>query len=531
MKQTARPASEEKRRWGDLLETALLIGIGKIPSDKGNVKSATVGQILLGPVVAVLTFLMTNGSSSGEPSLHALFVGGGPDLEDNGAAIESHLRFASQLLSTDANRLVHFTDGKPRSKTVSFTDSSKLSIGRRAMEVLLPNNDFGPESESRAPDLGVKVNGPARREDLRRSIGKVAASAKASPKPVLIYFAGHGSHNSRNEENNSFSLWNDEDLSVTHLAAEIARLPPEAPIALVMVQCYSGAFANLIFRHGDPSDGLIEHDLVGFFAASKDRMAAGCGSEIHEPDYQDFSSYFFGALAGKNRLGQPLSGADYDGNGMVTMHEAFCFALIHDGSSDTPTCTSDSFLRRYAPVQEPELFATPFARIEAAATPAQRAVLEALSEQLELTGEQRLSAAKDRLEFHEPIARSALIKRYYEDRLQLNDLRQRILATLFSRWPMLRWSSSPEYSEAADAAVAEMDAKPALCRELLEANQRYERADAAVENEQAFLLRFVAVCTHIIRRNYLQTNSDAPIKGRFNKLWEAEQRTLPLAAK
>lgn len=57
--------------------------------------------------------------------LHALLIGGGPDLANNGAEIESHLRFAARILPANAHRLVHFTNGKPRSRTVSFTDSAK----------------------------------------------------------------------------------------------------------------------------------------------------------------------------------------------------------------------------------------------------------------------------------------------------------------------------------------------------------------------------------------------------------------------
>ena len=349
----------------------------------------SIPQFLAGALAGALIFWAADSPHAAEPSLHTLFVGGGPDADDNGAEIESHLRFAAQLLPKNVNCFVHFTDGKSRGKTVSFTDSSKLSLGRRALHVLLPDDDFGPDTETRAPKLGVKIHGAAQHEPIRRSLGKLAADAAKSKAPVLLYFAGHGSRNSRNEENNYFNLWDDQSLYVSNLSAELARLPTTAPIVLVMVQCYSGAFANVIFRHGDPGNECAEHDIAGFFAAAKDRTAAGCGSEIHEPDYQDFSSYFFGALAGRSRLGQPMSGADYDSDGTVNLHEAFCFALIHDASGDTPTCTSDAFLRRFASVPDPELYSTPFAKILAAATPAQRAALEALSTRLELSGEER----------------------------------------------------------------------------------------------------------------------------------------------
>jgi hypothetical protein len=406
-------------------------------------------------VAAGITFWAANPQAAEVP-LHAILVGGGPDLENNGAEIESHLRFAAEILPRGAQRFIHFTDGKSRGKTVSFTDSAKLSPGRRALHTLLPNGGFGPEAEARKPEIGQKLEGAARRDAIRASIGKIPAKAGESATPVLLYFAGHGSENSWNAENNSYHLWDNEQLSVSHLASEISRLPVRAPIALIMVQCYSGAFANVLFRYGDPANDLIEHDLAGFFAASKDREAAGCGTEIHEPHYQDFSSYFFGALCGRSRLGQPVTGADYDGDGTVNMYEAFCFALIHDDSPDTPTCTSQAFLSRFVSLANPELYATPFAKIMAAANPAQQAALTALSEKLELTGEDRLITAFDRLNFRNPIARAALVSQRAAAQERLSKLQEQALAGLFQRHPALRWAGTDAYDAAAEKAEQEL---------------------------------------------------------------------------
>jgi hypothetical protein len=499
---------------------------GGVLSDEGAMKAALSAWSLLALGLAPLA----PQSVRAETPLHAVLIGGGPDLENNGAQIESHVRFVLTILPGAANRFVHFADGKARAKTVSFTDTAKLSLGRRAMHVLLPNDDFGAPAESRVPQLGVKSDGAALRPDLRRSFGQVAKAVTKSA-PVLLYFAGHGSANTSNEENNSYNLWNGADLRVSHLASEIERLPVKAPIALVMVQCYSGAFANVIFRQGDPANDLDDHDIAGFFAATKDRMAAGCGSEIHEPDYQDFSSYFFGALCGRSRLGEPITVADYDQDGSVNMHEAFCFALIHDPSSDTPTCTSDAFLRRFSSVPDAELYATPFEQIRQAATLAQRAALDALSEKLELTGEERLIAAFDRLTFRDPVARTALLQRALQDGLQLNELRQKTLASLFAKWPVLRWSDADAYGEASDEAIRELDGTPALCQEILATSKASAEANAAMENEDAFLLRFTGLCTSIIRGEHLRMTGPEPVKERFEKLCRSEQRTLPLRAR
>ena len=62
-----------------------------------------------------------------------------------------------------------------------------------------------------------------------------------------------------------------------------------------MVQCYSGAFGNLLFQGGDPAAEAVDHDIAGFFATVKEKMAAGCTPAVDERDYKDFSSYFFAA--------------------------------------------------------------------------------------------------------------------------------------------------------------------------------------------------------------------------------------------
>ena len=75
------------------------------------------------------------------------------------------------------------------------------------------------------------------------------------------------------------------------------------------------------------------------------------------------------------------------------MNEAFAYALIHDVSIDTPTCTSDVFLRRFVKVPDGVVFATPYSDVLPWAAPAQRAALEALSAALNYTDEGRLATA------------------------------------------------------------------------------------------------------------------------------------------
>jgi hypothetical protein len=248
----------------------------------------------------------------------------------------------------------------------------------------------------RAPDL-PRLDRDATSSSVRKEVdglaGKVKSNAAAS---VLLYFTGHGSPNPRSGYNdNFFDLWSGDRFSVHDLAATLKSFPESTPIALVMVQCFSGAFANVLFEDADPSGAPIAHHLAGFFAAVPQRVAAGCTPEINEANYRDFTGYFFAALTGVDRMGGKISGADYDEDGHVGMNEAFVYALIHDESIDTPVCTSDTFLRRFVTTPESEIFQLKYADVLSWSAPAQHAALDELSRQVGLEGDDRLAAAYD----------------------------------------------------------------------------------------------------------------------------------------
>jgi hypothetical protein len=465
------------------------------------------------------------------PPLYALLVGGGPDLDSNAAQIEGHVRFAGQILPAAAKRYVLFADGKPNSATVSALDVNKIADGKRALAVLLP--DDGLQPLKRPPDLGMKIDGPSRVQELHRAITRLSLQAAAKPAPLLLYFAGHGDQNGDKEEDTRYEMWDGDALSVRDLAAEIARLPLHAslPVVLVMAQCYSGAFANVLFRGGEAGGALVGRDLAGFFSTRKDRVASGCSPETDEADYQDFSSYFFGALSGHDRFGHAIDKADFDGDGKVSLHEAFCYALIHDASIDAPICTSDVFLKRYAPLPDADIYGQPYGQIWQAATAGQRAALDALSQELGLSGEQRPLLAYDRLKFSDPTAQPAVIESDDAAADALNALRLTTLEALFKHWPALRWSDSPAHGAAVGGAAEEIGRNKELARALIDADKRHQQTGDAVDTDEAALLRFTGVCESVAEASYLRQHGKEEIKGQFERLWAAEQRSLPVAGR
>ena len=53
---------------------------------------------------------------------------------------------------------------------------------------------------------------------------------------------------------------------VKEFAGYLEKLPPGVQVVLVMVQCYGGGFADVIYTGGDAGKGLSPRNRCGFFA-------------------------------------------------------------------------------------------------------------------------------------------------------------------------------------------------------------------------------------------------------------------------
>ena len=110
-----------------------------------------------------------------------------------------------------------------------------------------------------------------------------------------------------NSHNTTAFLWNNSRLKVSDFVKKLDKLPKDQPCLLVMVQCYSGGFANVIFKEGNPEKGLSDYPRAGFFATVKDRVAAGCTPDIREKNYHEYSTRFWEGLAEKAGLARKPS--------------------------------------------------------------------------------------------------------------------------------------------------------------------------------------------------------------------------------
>lgn len=468
--------------------------------------------------------------------LRVLVVGGGPDSDNNQVAIESNVRYLNRSLPAKTPRTVLFADGNAQSETVLFDQAQKLSRGQHIYGLLFEEN--GPQeivSTWRRPQLGSGLDGASRRADVTRAFAGLARDSSRAPRNVLLYFTGHGSQNRADTNNNFYDLWNSEQLSVRDLSGHIARLPARVPVTLVMVQCFSGAFANLLFAGGDAKGDLIDRDIAGFFATTRFRVAAGCTSEVDEREYHDFTSYFFAALTGRDRVGRKVSGADFNGDGRVGMDEAFCYTLINDKSIDVPVATSDLFLRRFVSPDKasPDKSSTRFAVVRAAAFPAQRAALDKLSQELKLSGEDRLVQAHHRLdEDASSVEESPQLRQARE---HFATLRRDAREEIFKAQPNLRSRNATLKNAAKKSVQAQLERdassnnwRPLLNAgtELIQLENEHSQAAEAQEVEQSHLMRFILLHESVALRLKLQASSNAAIKNHFARLLRHESSTL-----
>lgn len=316
------------------------------------------------------------------PLLQTLVIGGGPTKEFNQIAIESNVRYLGRILKPDAPLRVLFADGNLATKSVQYLAENPVEEKKVG-----PFTTGGTRKVYREPLL-PRLDGPSLLENVRTEISSLGNSND----PALIYFTGHGSV-ARDLRVSQFNLWSNQRFAVPHLVESIKSFPKSKRVTVLMVQCHSSDFANVLYRNGDPAQGLAENRVCGFFASIALRPAAGCTPAVNEENYKDFSGYFFAALTGSDRVGKPSTGADFNRDGRIGMNETFCWSLVNDDSIDTPVCTSDVLLKTAGQLTDEVVFKTPYAEVMKWASPAQKAALTGLSEKLGLEGEDRLSVA------------------------------------------------------------------------------------------------------------------------------------------
>ncbi len=359
-------------------------------------------------------------------------------------------------------------------------------------------------------------------------------------------------------------MWGGEDVTVEEFAKELDKIDSGVPVVVVMVQCYSGGFADLIFENGNDKREATGHNRCGFFATTHDRFAAGCTADIDEADYHEYSSAFWAAIVGRSRVGEPVESADFNGDGAVSFDEAHASVLIHSDTIDIPVKTSDAFLRRNSVEKHSsaELLAGPTNDLQessaennagttvtalkpietltsnthiesllAAADPASRAVVVQLSERLELTRSDRAAEARERAEQIEA-ERKRLRGQVSRLNRDVRRLRGEIEDAVLAEWPELAgtWNAEARrlVAEAPEAIVELIETHPRFGRweELEEQAHGLEIRRDDLERDWVKCQRLIATLEMIALAHNLPLVADSPVQTRFESLRALEMSTL-----
>jgi hypothetical protein len=252
-------------------------------------------------------------------------------------------------------------------------------------------------------------------------------------------------------------------------------------VVLIMVQCHSGGFGDVIFKNADAGPLLAEPTRCGFFATWHDRLAAGCTPDTQEENYKDYTTYFFAALSGKTRVGQAIAAPDYDHDGKTSMAEAHAYVLLTSDTIDIPMCTSDVLLRQFSKIKDDKVkeLVTPSTKFETLikeTSPDRRAVLEGLSKQLELKGDDRAASARALADSIDK-QRKALEQRPSGRRNDREGPGNQLKAAVMARWPEIANPFHP-------AAMAALTREAAEIVKTIETHPAFKQWDAQSQKSE-----------------------------------------------
>jgi len=481
--------------------------------------------------------------SVGATTAHAvdyfLTIGGGYSPSGNQASLEKNVLFFQALLKerklADAPHAIFFADGNHVGRDLQFVDP-KYDIpkaNRLLARVMRQERFLGYQYRSHAVP-GIK--GADNPQNIKRWFQEVGRKLTKNDR-LVIYLTGHGGKGDKKTPGNTkFYMWNSKSMKASEFTGLLDKVPAEVPVAMVMVQCYSGGFANVIFNQASAKKGVTGANRCGFYATVQTRPAAGCTADINEADYQEYSSFFWAALRGKTRVGKAIKRPDYDGDGVVSFDEAHAFAVIASDTIDIPVKTSDALLRHASKTKvkgRKDLVTaeTKYGELLKTASKSERAILEQLSKLLKLSGDNRAKAARG------AAGKIAKQKKGIEAKLKKTSgerdaAGKAIRSALFVRWPELSNRWNPQVGELLgrqsnevvrlieshkhySAFTRKYDEAKKLAAQKLDLDRRWVKTQRVLRT-----LENVALAVNLPKL------ADAKMQARYRRLLESERQTL-----
>lgn len=466
---------------------------------------------------------------------HFFIFGGGYSATGNQISLEKNIFYMNSLLK----------EHPPSSKYVLFADGDN---GERSLQYRVENSFPDKFQEMVIYCLGTtkRINdfyrphmvvnqGPLKKVEIEKYFREKGTEIKKGER-LFVYYTGHGAKGDKKEpQNTGMYLWHDGIYRMNDFASRLQTVPAEVPVICVMVQCYSGGFQNIVFKDGDPKKGLAENNICGFYATVYDRIAAGCTPEINEEDYQEYSTWFWAALSGKNRLGFKILKPDYNGDGKTSFEEAHAYTLINLRSIDIPTTSSELVLREYTP----KTFSKSLGISQKSnvrqfiqfAAPPQKAVIEALAKQTSIPMEWTIG---ELIQKSEAIAgKMGDLKKVSKDKENnLKKLRPKVAATVKYHYPEL---GNPHHPAVNEILVGE---KESLMK-ILKADKNFNDFESLyvsfekdrqqltlLEKEWVKCKRLIRVMENVLYEPYFLKATPDKIREKYLKMKELERGSL-----
>jgi hypothetical protein len=471
---------------------------------------------------------------------HFLTIGGGSSASNNQVSLEKNVLYLQRFLeAAGLSSLPHeilFSDGAAGTRDLQFYDPN--ATVPRANELLADifNQQHDLTTRYRAHDI-PHLWGPSGRQSINRWFDTIGKTLRPGER-LFIYYTGHGGRGQGNPPTNqTLAMWNEADMPVKEFTGLLDKLPPRVQVVLVMVQCFGGGFADVLYTDGDATKPLSTRNRCGFFATIPTRVAAGCTADVDEENYHEYSTYFWAALYGKTRSGEPVVPLpDYDHDGRVSLAEAHAYALIHSRTVDISMKTSDAFLRKFSKFKStdvPGLIPSDgdFDRLLSVAAPADAAVLMELSETLQLAGPDRVRAAQTRANDLSQ-QRRAIEKKRQKQNDTREQIRRSIQSRVKNRWPEFANFLNPEaqrlLTDRGDAVVRFIETSPRY-EEMRKLEDEVETFDKQLDDQDRIWVkcqRFIRTAESISLAANLPKLAKPDIVERYNSLVEAESGCL-----
>ena len=158
----------------------------------------------------------------------------------------------------------------------------------------------------------------ATRQNLRMTMEQLAQQL-TSDDHLLLYIVDHGELTADGDA--YFWLWNEEQLRPGELATLLAPLSC-GTMTIVLGHCHAGAFVG----------PLVGDGRIVLAACGAGELSWSCADR----PYDEFVYHWTCALAQHDEHLNSVA-ADLDGDGRITMTEAFAYARSHDRRQETPT--------------------------------------------------------------------------------------------------------------------------------------------------------------------------------------------------